>query len=159
VKRFVQIKQPKATWREVLIALIGGALGIGILEFITQVTNLPLLWAPFGGTCVLVFAAHSSPFSQPLNVLGGHLLSAILSFVLIAILPAGPFTLMLVVGVVIAAMRITRLTHPPAGANPIVIYLAHASWVVVLPSLAIGALAILVVGYFMHLLTKTQYPI
>ncbi|MEY2945503.1 MAG: hypothetical protein RL243_249, partial [Actinomycetota bacterium] len=61
--------------------------------------------------------------------------------------------------VVIAAMRFARVTHPPAGANPIVIYLTKASWFVVLPSLALGAAAILVLGWLLHRLTRTEYPV
>ena len=132
---------------------------IGALALITEVTKMPLLWAPFGGTAVLVFAAHKSPFSQPINVLGGHMLSTVISLILVWILPQNVWSLMFMVGVVIAAMRFTRLTHPPAGANPIVIYLTKASWFVILPSLAVGCVAILVLGFLMHRITRTEYPI
>jgi CBS-domain-containing membrane protein len=159
MRRLIKLHQPKASWREIAIDLIGGALAIGALALITDVTQMPLLWAPFGGTCVLVFAAHKSPYSQPINVLGGHLLSASISLLLVYLLPHNTWSLMLIVGVVIAAMRLTRLTHPPAGANPIVIYLAKASWFVVLPSLALGSMAILLLGYLVHRFTKTVYPI
>lgn len=56
-------------------------------------------------------------------------------------------------------MRLTRLTHPPACANPIVIYLTQASWLVVIPALAVGSLALLLLGYLIHRLTATQYPL
>ena len=107
----------------------------------------------------MVFAAHKSPYSQPINVLGGHLLSAVISLLLVWILPHNTWSLMLIVGVVIAAMRVARLTHPPAGANPIVIYLTQGSWLVVLPSLAVGCLAILLLGYLVHRVTRTSWPI
>mgnify|MGYP000051724933 FL=1 len=66
---------------------------------------------------------------------------------------------MLTVGVVIAAMRLARVTHPPAGADPIVIFLAQPTWWMVLPALALGSLAILVLGYLIHRMTRTEYPI
>ena len=159
MRRLVKLHQPKASWQEIVFDLIGGAIVIGALALITEVTKMPLLWAPFGGTAVLVFAAHKSPFSQPINVLGGHMLSAVISLVLVWILPQNVWSLMFMVGVVIAAMRFTRLTHPPAGANPIVIYLTKASWFVILPSLAVGCVAILVLGFLMHRITRTEYPI
>jgi CBS-domain-containing membrane protein len=159
MRRFIQIKQPKATWQELFVALLGGVLGIGILGLITDLTHVPLLWAPFGGTLMLVFTAHASPFSQPLNVLGGTLMAAGLSFICFAILPDNTYSLMITVGLVIAAMRLARLSHPPAAATPIVISLSHASWLVVLPALAIGSLAILVMGWVVHRLTKTHYPV
>jgi len=159
MRRLIKIHQPKASWQEILLDLIGGALVIGALAVITDLTKMPLLWAPFGGTAVIVFAAHRSPFAQPMNVLGGHLLSAVISLVMVAVLPQNTWTLMLTVGVVIAAMRFARVTHPPAGANPIVIHLANPSWFVVLPALAVGSVAILVLGWLLHRITRTEYPI
>lgn len=159
MRRFVQFKQPKASWRELIISLVGGALTIGVLALITEVSNLELLWAPFGGTCVLLFAAHTSPFSQPMNVIGGHLLSATVSYLLLAVLPHQTWALALTVGFVIAGMRLARVTHPPAGANPIVIYLTKDSWLLVLPALALGALAIVVVALLVHKVSRTPYPV
>jgi len=159
MRRLIKLHQPRASWREIFIDLVGSALAIGALVLITDYAHLPLLWAPFGGTLVLIFASHKSPFAQPINVLGGHLLSALISLPLVYFLPHNTWTLMLSVGVVIAAMRLTRLTHPPAGANPIVIYLTQANWLVVIPALAVGSLAILLLGYLIHRLTATQYPL
>jgi CBS-domain-containing membrane protein len=123
------------------------------------VTQLPLLWAPFGGTLALIFAAQRSPFSQPVNVLGGHLLAASISLIMVWLFPHNIWMLMLTVGLVIAGMRLARVTHPPAGANPIVIYLALPQWWVVLPSLAAGALAILLIGYLVHRMLRNEYPL
>ena len=159
MRRIIKIHQPKASWKEIVFDLVGGAVVIGALALITDATHMPLLWAPFGGTAVIVFAAHKSPFSQPINVLGGHMISAVISLLLVWLLPHNVWSLMLIVGVVIAAMRFARLTHPPAGANPIVIYLTKASWFVVLPSLAVGSLAILLLGFLMHRMTRTEYPV
>jgi CBS-domain-containing membrane protein len=159
MRRIIKIHQPKASWKEIVFDLVGGAVVIGALALITDATQMPLLWAPFGGTAVIVFAAHKSPFAQPMNVMGGHVLSAAISLLLVWLLPHNTWSLMLIVGVVIAAMRFARVTHPPAGANPIVIYLTKASWFVVLPSLALGAAAILVLGWLLHRLTRTEYPV
>ncbi|WP_432784809.1 HPP family protein [Oligella sp. MSHR50489EDL] len=57
--------------RQVLIGLIGGVLGIGAIAWLTQLTNVPLLIAPFGATCVLLFAAPTAPLAQPRNVVIG----------------------------------------------------------------------------------------
>jgi CBS-domain-containing membrane protein len=90
MRRFVKIKLPKPTWREVLVEFIGALIGIGVLVGLGDLTSVPLLWAPLGGTLVLVFGAHASPYSQPMNVLGGHLLSAGLGLILLWILPHIP---------------------------------------------------------------------
>jgi CBS-domain-containing membrane protein len=159
VRRLIKLHQPKASWQEVIIDLVGSAAAVGVLALITDVTQMPLLWAPFGGTLVLIFAAQRSPYAQPINVLGGHLLAASISLVMVWLLPHNTWTLMLTVGVVIAAMRLARVTHPPAGANPIVIFIAQPTWWIVLPALAVGALAILLLGYLIHRMTRTEYPL
>jgi CBS-domain-containing membrane protein len=159
LRHWFTFHQPKASWQEIIIDLLGSAAAVGVLALITDVTHMALLWAPFGGTLVLIFAAQRSPFAQPVNVLGGHLLSAAVSLVMIWLLPHNTWTLMLTVGVVIAAMRLARVTHPPAGANPIVIFLAQPAWWVVLPALAVGALAVLLLGYLIHRMTRTEYPL
>ena len=158
MRRFLKIKQGRPTTREVLIEFVGALFGMGLLVWMSQLTAVPLLWAPLGGTMVLVFGAHASPFSQPMNVLGGHLLSATLAVVAFAFLPHNTITLIFVVAATIAAMRLARLTHPPAGANAIVIYLAQASWFVVMPALAFGIGIILALGFFVHKFSKTAYP-
>ncbi len=159
MRRWVTFHQPRASWQEVVLDLLGSAAAIGVLALITEVTQMPLLWAPFGGTLVLVLAAQRSPYSQPVNVLGGHLLSASISLVMVWLLPHNIWMLMLTVGVVIAGMRLARVTHPPAGANPIVIFLAQPLWWVVLPSLAVGSLAILLMGFLIHRMMRKEYPI
>jgi len=159
MRHWFSFHQPKASWGEITVDLFGSAAAIGLLALITDVTHMPMLWAPFGGTLVLIFAAHRSPFAQPVNVIGGHLLAASISLIMVWLLPHNTWTLMLTVGVVIAAMRLARLTHPPAGANPIVIYLSQPLWYVVLPALAIGCVAILVLGYLIHRMTRSEYPV
>ena len=159
MRRLIKLHQPKASWRDIAISLVGGIVTVATLALITDATNIPILWAPLGGTCVLLFTAHTSPFSQPLHVFGGHLLTASTSLLLLAFLPHATWSLALTLGISIALMRLARVTHPPAGANPIVIYLARDSWLVVLPALALGAVAIVLVAFVVHRFTRTQYPV
>merc|ERR1711971_281102 len=43
---------------------------------ITNESDLTLILGSFGASAVLIFAAPIAPFSQPRNVIGGHILSA-----------------------------------------------------------------------------------
>lgn len=56
------------------IAAIAGMLAVGYLAF---VSGQPLLLAPLGSTSVLLFAQPSSPMAQPINVMMGFLIGAI----------------------------------------------------------------------------------
>ena len=50
----------------------------------TEGAGMPLLMAPFGASCVLLFAVPNSPLSQPANVIGGHAVATLAGLALFA---------------------------------------------------------------------------
>jgi CBS-domain-containing membrane protein len=64
-------------WWESVIAGIGGFIAILVLASARGELNANPLIAPFGASCVLVFAIPQRPLAQPRNVIGGHLISTI----------------------------------------------------------------------------------
>lgn len=118
-----------------------------------------LLIAPFGASCVLVFALPASPLAQPRNVIGGHLVSTAVGLAAFMIFGATPLGFGVGVGLAIAAMLLTRTTHPPAGADPIVVMLAGASWSFLFAPVLAGAISIVVAGAAYHrALSGAAYP-
>nr|WP_269117714.1 HPP family protein [Vibrio cincinnatiensis] len=115
---------PRPSLLQLSKGLVGGTLGILCLCLLGQYSGVPWLMAPFGATCVILFAAPTSPLAQPRNVIGGHLITA--SVGLIALYGFGDSFLVLsvAVGVSIMLMQFFRAVHPPAGANPVVVILA-----------------------------------
>ena len=61
--------------RESIVGGIGGFIAILLLASARAELNANLLIAPFGASCVLVFAIPQSPLAQPRNVIGGHLIA------------------------------------------------------------------------------------
>ncbi|MBE8425066.1 HPP family protein, partial [Leptospira borgpetersenii serovar Balcanica] len=61
---------------DLLRSLIGGTLGIFILLLLSEYSGNKLIMAPFGATCVLLFAVSHSPLAKPRNVIFGHLVAA-----------------------------------------------------------------------------------
>lgn len=118
---------PRPSLLQLSKGLVGGTLGILCLCLLGQYSGVPWLMAPFGATCVILFAAPTSPLAQPRNVIGGHLITA--SVGLIALYGFGDSFLVLsiAVGASIMLMQFFRAVHPPAGANPIVVILAGKS--------------------------------
>jgi hypothetical protein len=47
--------------------------------------EFPLLIGSFGASAVLLFGANDSPLTQPRNLVGGHVLSAIVAVIIVAI--------------------------------------------------------------------------
>nr|WP_246413183.1 HPP family protein [Methylobacterium brachythecii] len=142
-----------------VLAGLGGFLVIYLLSELTSLLEASLLIAPFGASCVLVFGLPQSPLAQPRNVIGGHLISSAVGLASLALLGPTPLAFGIGVGIAITAMLLTRTTHPPAGADPIVVILAGASWQFLLMPVLLGALVILAIGMIYHrLVTKAPFP-
>ncbi|MEJ2765224.1 HPP family protein [Photobacterium sp. MCCC 1A19761] len=115
---------PRPKLIQMMKGLVGGFLGILTLSVLGQSTGVPWLMAPFGATCVILFAAPASPLAQPRNVIAGHLITSTVGLVALYTLGDSIIVMSLAVGVAIMLMQYFRAVHPPAGANPLVIILA-----------------------------------
>lgn len=133
-------------WRAAFLAGLGGFLTIGLLATLNAAGPLPLLIAPFGASCVLAFGVPASPFARPRNIIGGHLVTALMGLCAVSLLGPGSLGMAVGVGLAIAAMMMTDTVHPPAGANPIVVALSHAGWSFLAAPVLLGAIAIVVAG-------------
>jgi CBS-domain-containing membrane protein len=54
----------------------GSAIAIPAVAKLTEMTGTPLVLGSFGATCVLVFGYPGVQFSQPRNVVLGHVISS-----------------------------------------------------------------------------------
>jgi CBS-domain-containing membrane protein len=98
---------------------LGGAIGIGAVGAAAALTHEPFLIAPFGASAVLLFGQPASPLAQPANVIGGYLVATAVTLLALAFFPGAWVAAAAGVGVAIALMSMLRITHPPAGAIPI----------------------------------------
>ena len=147
--------------RKSLLAGLGGGLAALCLLWWSSLSAYPLIMAPFGASCVILFALPESPLAQPRNVIGGHILTALVGLLALHFLPPSIWATALAVGVGIAAMVVTKTTHPPAGANPLLILLAGKSfaWSFLLFPVGIGALLLVVMAAAFHAAVRQlKYP-
>ena len=68
---------PKSTLNEILFAFVGSFIAIAIIGYFTKTYDNLLIMGSFGASCVLLFGFPKSPFSQPRNVILGHLISSL----------------------------------------------------------------------------------
>ncbi|WP_172565767.1 HPP family protein [Vibrio navarrensis] len=138
-----------------LVAGLGAFVAIGLLSFFdAAMSDVALLMAPFGATAVLVFGVPDSPLAQAKNVIFGHIITAIVGIVFAQYVGVTPLTLALATGVAVSAMLLSKTTHPPAGANPLLIMLSGQSWPFLITPVLLGATLIVLVGKGMQLLLK-----
>ena len=144
---------PKASIRQLVKGFIGGTLGILILCLLAESSGFPWLMAPFGATCVLLFAVPASPLAQPRNVIAGHFISSAVGLIALYGFGDSYVAMAIAVGSSIMLMQYFRAVHPPAGANPIVIALAgtaHVDWTFLFTPVLIGSIALVSIGALLN---------
>ncbi len=154
-----------------LLGGIGAGVTIGILAYITfqsvlAGTNYGLwLAASFGSSVVVVFGYPDNEFSQPKNVLLGHLLCALIGIIFVIYFKISQdrtiffLTIGLAVGLSVMLMMALEITHPPAGANSIVVMLAQDSFQFLIFPIMVGAVTIIIGGViYNRLILKKKYP-
>ena len=113
----------------------------------------------FGASCVLLFGFPKSPFSQPRNVILGHLISSLVGLLFLHFIGNDYISMSLALAIAMSLMIATRTVHPPAGSNPIIIFLLGASWDYLIFPTLIGSIILVIVSLFYNNLHKNRsYP-
>jgi CBS-domain-containing membrane protein len=148
------------------VAWLGAFAGIAVL--VIAVDLLPqlqlLLIGSFGASAVLLYGAPRAPFSRPRNLIGGHLVSALVGVACFRFLPD---VLVLqeaaAVATAIALMMATRTLHPPGGATALIAVIGpdavhELGWAYVFPVLVGAVLMMLVAVISNNLFERGSYP-
>ncbi|MCB4763466.1 MAG: HPP family protein [Sulfurovum sp.] len=150
---------PKAKIQAIIFAWIGSFIAISTVAILTNITNNPLVLGSFGASCVLLFGFPKSPFSQPRNVILGHTLSTLIGLLFYHLVSQEWWGLGLALATAVAIMIATRTVHPPAGSNPVIVYLTGAKWNFLLTPTLIGAIILVIVALlYINLDKKQHYP-
>lgn len=150
---------PHPSHKNVLLAWLGGVLAIATVAALTDAMSTVLLLGSFGASCVLVFGYPDVPFSQPRNVVAGHVFSSAIGLVFLHLFGPTWWAVALAVGTAIAVMMVTRTVHPPAGSNPVIVFLSQPGWGFLLFPTLLGALVIVCVALAYNNATRSaRYP-
>lgn len=149
---------------------LGGFLGIASLVYLyghtgwIVGTDLTFVIGAFGSSAVLLYGACHSPFSQPRNLVGGHVISAIIGVACYQWLFHHPsIAAPVAIALAISAMHVTKTTHPPGGATALIAVIGSEKihtlgyGYVVIPVL-IGSLVMLCVALIVNNLSGQRYP-
>lgn len=163
--------QPKIICKwQIMWSWIGAFSGIGLVSilsgFVLNGTGLTLIIGSFGASAVLIYGAVDSPLAQPRNLIGGHILSAIIGVTCFQLFPdqlwlASPAA----VATAIAVMQLTSTVHPPGGATALIAVIGGPGihdlgyFYVILP-VASGAVLMLIVAMVVNNVAPGRcYPI
>ena len=162
---------PRVPFSEVLWSWIGCFLGLSLITWLSIAQGLPgserlFLIGSFGASAVLIYGAPSVLYAQPRNLVGGHIISALLGvfFAKYLNLPlewAGP----LVVATAIAVMHLTNTIHPPGGATALIALMGGPKiqalgFSYVLTPVALGTVLLLLVALVVNNIPASRsYPV
>jgi CBS-domain-containing membrane protein len=160
---------PAVSFSEILWSWVGAFIGISLVGIINghvfAGTDLTLVIGSFGASAVLIYGAVRSPLAQPRNLLGGHLLSAIIGVASYQALHNHLWLAAAVaVATAIAVMHVTKTLHPPGGATALIAVIGGESihavgyWYVLVPA-GLGAAIMLIVALLVNNIPKSRrYP-
>jgi CBS-domain-containing membrane protein len=160
---------PRVRLVEILWSWVGSFLGIaavGLLHFrVLDQSALIMIIGSFGASAVLVYGAIRSPLAQPRNLIGGHVLSAIVGVAAYQYLGGQPWLASaLAVSVSIALMHLTKTLHPPGGATALIAVIGGDSvhnlgYLYAIIPVALGAGVMLTIALIVNNISKgRRYP-
>ena len=116
-----------------------------ILSILTYKTTYGLfLIASFGSTMVLLYGYPESPFAQPKNIIFGHFLTSFVGIIFLNFVHLPIFiNIPLAVGFGVMLMILFKVTHPPAGGNPIIVIIGSVSYDYLLTPVIVGSIVVL----------------
>ncbi len=160
---------PRVSAEEILWSWIGAFSGIGVVAYLNysrfEHTDLVMIVGSFGASAVLIYGAIKSPLAQPRNLLGGHIISAVIgvtSFLLFHDLMW--FASAMAVATSIALMHATKTLHPPGGATALIAVIGgekiHAlGYLYAIIPVGVGATIMLAIALLINNIPqKRRYP-
>lgn len=168
--RYILYKETLVDYKEHFWSFVGSFIGIGIIAYLQSQTlphsDVIYLIGSFGASSVLVYGVIQSPLAQPRNLIGGHLVSAIIGVTVQKFAPDVLWiTAPLAVSLSIVLMQVTKTLHPPGGATALIAVTGSAElknlgyWYVLSPVLS-GTLILLAIAIiFNNITANRQYPI
>jgi CBS-domain-containing membrane protein len=154
---------------EILWSWIGAFLGISAVALLNydllEDTDLVMIIGSFGASAVLIYGAVKSPLAQPRNLVGGHLVSAVIGVFCYQLLHDTMWLAAAVsVATAIAAMHATRTLHPPGGATALIAVIGgqkihDLGYLYVMVPAGLGAAIMLVIALVVNNIPKRRrYP-
>lgn len=166
-KQFKKINSEPLEKSNLIWSWIGSFLGIlAISYFHSDILNdkdLTLLVGSFGASAVLVYGAVNSPLSQPRNLIGGHLISAIIGVICFKLFSFNLlFASAVAVSTSILMMQLTLTLHPPGGATALIAVIGSEQihdlgFLYILFPVTTGAFILLIIALIINNIPKHRY--
>ncbi|PRM89711.1 HPP family protein [Aliarcobacter cryaerophilus] len=168
-KEFRKISLENIDKSNMFWAWIGSFLGIIAISYFhmdfLDDKDLTLVVGSFGASAVLIYGVPNSPLSQPRNLIGGHLLSAIVGVISYKLFSSNLFLASAIaVSTSILIMQLTLTLHPPGGATSLIAVIGgeqihELEFFYILIPVFSGALILFLIAFIVNNIPKNRaYP-
>jgi CBS-domain-containing membrane protein len=124
-----------------------------------------MLIGSFGASAVLIYGATKSPLAQPRNLIGGHVISALIGVAAFKLFNGQLYLASaLAVATAVAVMHATKTLHPPGGATALIAVIGSENihslgfTYALIPAGAGAAIMLLVALVFNNIPGSRRYP-
>ncbi|HEY9129336.1 MAG TPA: HPP family protein [Sulfurovum sp.] len=170
--RGLEAPPSRTSLSHVIWSAIGSFLGIYLITVLNQyifmnASDTIFLVGSFGASAVLIYGVPNAELSQPRNLIGGHIISALIGITVYKYLPFEISVLSaLAVSLSIVAMHFTRTLHPPGGATALIAVIGSSQihelgYMFVITPITIGAVILLIIALVVNNLSTNpnrHYP-
>jgi CBS-domain-containing membrane protein len=167
LKQFKKINSEPMEKANIIWSWIASFLGILAISYFHQDIladkDLTLVIGSFGASAVLIYGAVNSPLAQPRNLIGGHILSAIVGVVSFKLFSGNIlFCSAFAVATSILIMQLTLTLHPPGGATALIAVIGspqihELGFLYVLVPVTSGAFVLLIIAVIVNNIPKHRY--
>lgn len=167
--KYIVYKETLVDFREHFWTFISSFAGIALIGLLnskhfTATDNLFLIGS-FGASSVLIYGVINSPLAQPRNLIGGHVICALVGVTIHKLVPNELWlAASLSVSISIVLMQITKTLHPPGGATALIANIGSEKikalgYMYVFSPVLSGAMILLLVALLFNNMTKHRhYP-
>lgn len=167
IAKYVIYRETIIDRSDILWTFLGAFFGIGAIGFLSSqyftATDSLFLIGSFGATAVLIYGATNSPLAQPRNLVGGHLISALVGVTMFKLVPDQLWlSSALSVSLSIVLMQITKTVHPPGGATALIANIGSEKikalgFMYVLSPVLSGVIILLIIALIFNNIPKNRF--
>lgn len=130
-----------------------------VLAAVGKLIGLGLFSPPLAATAMIIASVPATPPAAPRSVLGGHVLSAIVGFIVVAIAGQSVWGAAVAAGVALTVMVAARAPHAPAAATAALVVAQRPDFVTFMGALVLGSILLIALGVVAGLVSRApKYP-
>lgn len=159
----IDIKNITWSWIGAFIGIMAIAGMHNYLHLLSK-GEFSMMIGSFGATAVLAYGAIESPLAQPRNIIGGHILSAIVGVTAFKLFGSNVWLASAIaVATAIVIMQITQTIHPPGGATALIAVIGGTQvhdlgYLYPLAPVGVGATLMVLIAILISKISGRKYP-